>query len=315
MTVTANTLSRIASKKLATIGRNWCFVINNPNESDFLALEQIMFKGLVWQEEVGDEGTLHIQGYIELHKSTTRACITRRLGGRANCSLRRRSQRVAAEYCGKETFEGALSFCEIKLTNQGQRSDISTIKEKIKNGISMVQIAEEHFGDFIRYNRGFYLFKRIISEPRTIETRIHVIWGRSGIGKSHAVSCNYPEAYWVARPNCGTVWFDDLSPTQDLVFDNYYGWCPYDLLLRIIDRYPMLLPTRHHGFINWKGRRVITTSVKPWEEWYDFSKCDKSELERRIKRGRVEFLTEYNTHEGPTILTEDDDSPVFLTIK
>lgn len=291
----SDTLNPTGKKKqiIPQIGRNWCFTINNPTENDFLAIDKIQFKGLVWQEEIGDEGTPHIQGYIELARSTTRNCITNRLGGRASCSVRRRSQLVAAEYCAKETFEGAKKFCDIKIKKQGQRTDLNQIKQEIKDGIPMHLIAEDHFGDFIRYNRGFYLYKRIISAPRDFETSSHVIWGESGIGKSRKAFEDYPGAYWCARPNCGTIWFDDIDEKQDLVFDNYYGWCPYDLLLRIIDRYPMLLPTRNQGFVNWRGKKVIITSVKPWDEWYDWSKCDKSELQRRILKGKVTHLIKF----------------------
>ncbi len=279
------------------VGRNWCFVINNPITNDFLALSTILFKGLIWQEEVGDEGTRHIQGYVELHKSTTRACITRRLGNRANCSLRRRSQRVASEYCEKETFDGARRFKEITISFQGKRSDLSTIRSELRSGAPMRSIADEHFGDFIRYHRGFYLYQRLVSEPRESPTRFHVIWGGSGFGKSRKAAKDYPAAYWCPRPNCGTIWFDGITEFQTIVFDNYYGWCPYDLLLRVVDTYPILLPTRQ-GFVNWRGPELVVTSVKPWNQWYDWSKCDISELERRILLGKITHFIGLNKIES-----------------
>lgn len=267
------------------IARNWIFVTNNPIENDYNQLDGLECKGLVWQEERGDSGTLHIQGYVELHKPTTRASIVRRLGGRASVLVRSGSRFQAWDYTQKETFEGARKFDNLHVS-QGERTDIETIREKIKSGQGMLSIAEEHFGSFIRYNRGFYLYKALLSKPRTELSQIEIYWGASGAGKSHTVLREYPEAYWVPKCNSGCVWFTGYEGHDTIVFDNYYGWCPYDLLLRICDKYPLQVPI-HGGMVNFTARKIVFTSVKPWTEWYDWLKCDQTELARRVKLGKV----------------------------
>lgn len=55
-------------KKRCTASKKWCFTLNNPDGSMAPLLEE-MFKNkkckYVFQEETGEEGTPHLQGYVE----------------------------------------------------------------------------------------------------------------------------------------------------------------------------------------------------------------------------------------------------------
>ncbi len=280
-----------------TCGRNWCFTINNPTSADYEKLLNLPYKALVWQDELGEEcGTQHIQGYVEFKTNTTRACVVKRLGGRASVYKRRRTRNAAILYCRKESMcPGGDRYDDICLDEQrGRRTDLENIKKKVDQGASIAVIAEEHFGDYLRYGRMLKEYILLKSKPRNFETKILSLWGPPGVGKSRKAAFDYPNAYWVPRPT-SNIWFDGYQGEETIILDNFYGWVPYDLLLRMIDWNPLQLPTKG-GHIQMRATTVVVTSVKEWCEWYDFTKCDKAELERRITSGEVLHMPDLITY-------------------
>jgi len=66
------------------------------------------------------------------------------------------------------------------------------------------------------------------------------------------------------------------------VLDDFYGWLPWDFLLRLLDRYPLLVETKG-GQVQFVAKTVVITSNKPYLEWYSES-FDKAPLTRRLTR-------------------------------
>jgi hypothetical protein len=52
-----------------------------------------------------------------------------------------------------------------------------------------------------------------------------------------------------------------------VIIDEFYGWLPYDLLLRLCDRYPLLLETKG-GQVQCSANTVIITSNLNPSQWY-----------------------------------------------
>jgi Putative viral replication protein len=52
----------------------WCFTLNNP-EGQLLPSEMPGLRYIVWQEERGQSGTHHYQGYLELIKKRKRGGV------------------------------------------------------------------------------------------------------------------------------------------------------------------------------------------------------------------------------------------------
>ena len=54
---------------------------------------------------------------------------------------------------------------------------------------------------------------------------------------------------------------------QVILLDDFYGQIPLNRLLRILDRYKILLPVKgSYGFSLWS--EVHITTNQPWEDWY-----------------------------------------------
>lgn len=111
---------------------------------------------------------------------------------------------------------------------------------------------------------------------------ISIYWGDSGTGKTKKALSEEPDAYILTKPHSnGCVWFDGYYDQKCIIFDEFYGWVPYDLLLRILDRYPLRLQIKG-GDVQLQATKFIFTSNKEWREWYP-NVDNLSALERRIR--------------------------------
>lgn len=249
---------------------------------------------LVFQEEKGDNGhispnhlcayishflilgTPHLQGYLELTRTMRYRAIQRFPGfSRASIHQRRGSQAKAVKYCTKlrtRTIGGPAGEFGV-LAVQGQRLDLVAIRDEIMAGATQYQIAVDHFPTWVRNYRAFERFAGLHANHLSMSTErcfpeTIVLWGVSGIGKSHWVRERFPGAFWLTRGQ-GAVWFDLMNSQHTvLVLDDFYSWIPYDLLLRLCDKNPLQLPTKG-GFLQCPNlTHIIITSNDDPHTWY-----------------------------------------------
>lgn len=117
--------------------RNVCFTINNPTEDDRARLGSIDCTYIVYGEETGENGTAHIQGYVEFSSGRSWAKISKLLP-RAHLEKRKGTAEQASEYCkkdGKWTARGEIS-------KQGERNDIEEVRELCKGEMPMRKVTE-----------------------------------------------------------------------------------------------------------------------------------------------------------------------------
>lgn len=156
--------------------------------------------------------------------------------------------------------------------------------ESINAGASIETVAEEHGVEVIKFYRGIQFLIGLKDKHRdpTIAPELFVYWGASGTGKTRRALEENPDAYILTKPNRdGNVWFDNYRGEKTIIIDEFYGWIPYDLLLRMCDRYPLQVPYKG-GFVKFQATRFVFTSNKPWKEWYP-NIDDVSAFERRIR--------------------------------
>ena len=107
--------------------RFWCFTVNNPDGSLDTDLEAWLGNGLkyaVYQHEVGEEGTEHFQGYLELDRGQRMSYVKKWLPT-AHLETRRGTQQQAIDYCKKadSRLDGPWEY-GTPSEGQGNRSDI-----------------------------------------------------------------------------------------------------------------------------------------------------------------------------------------------
>jgi len=295
-------------------GRNYMFTINFQDESQATLLDcdlwRIHVSYCIYQEEIGENGTYHFQGYLECIGKKSMVQLHRLPGlERAWFSVRRGSQADAVRYCSKidSRVGGPYEWGEMK--EQGKRSDLLDVKRKIDEGAKMEQIADEHYGSFIRYHRAFKEYKRIKAVKRDWPMELIFIIGPSGTGKTRtARDMAGDDVYWMMPGK----WWEDYEGQHTVVWDEFYGSSvPYSILLRIIDRYPLKLECKGSS-ICFNSRRIIFTSNQHPKDWYDAEKThqmswETNPLNRRIRDfGRVLITGEIHTYRPPTLWSGEE---------
>lgn len=225
----------------------------------------------------------HLQGYIEFNRPCTSNYVKGLLGHSVHLEKRKGSREQARSYCLKDGHyieKGLFSR-----GGQGKRSDLDDVADIICNGGSLNDVIESTPTTYMKYSRGIErLHFRVLNRTgcstlRDLSVSVH--WGPPGTGKTWKAFNEFPgsDIFILTKGNSG-VWFDGYEGHDVLLIDDFYGWIPWSLLLRMLDKYPCRLETKGgHTYANWT-KVYITSNVRP-SEWYP-NVADCSALLRRI---------------------------------
>lgn len=250
--------------------KRWCFTLNNYTEADVLYYRSLVGRNIatycVFGFETGASGTPHLQGYVEF---PTRIRLTRARALLPNAHLenRRGSAIQARDYCMKDgNFE---ETGEISHPHQGARTDIEELKISLNNKRTLKEISQDHFGQFLRYERSIKSFKFIHSTPRDPNNppEVYCFWGKTGVGKTRLVweLAETPENVWVYP---GKGWFDGFEDHKIALFDDFRGSSmELHLLLQVLDRYPLKVRIKG-SHVNWNPEKIYLTSNLHPQDWY-----------------------------------------------
>ncbi|QMW68714.1 replication-associated protein [Crucivirus-234] len=256
--------------------RNWCYTINNPTNEEIETCDVIECSYNVFGFEVGNEGTPHLQGYIEFKDAKTLRSAKKSLGGRAHLEQRRGTATEASDYCKKDNL-----FIENgSISNQGKRNDLDTLAELVKTkGIKGV--IEEAPGMFIKFGKNIERLSEFYMKPRTTAPKVIWLWGKAGVGKTKLAHENIDNEdiyiwnqtkWWTGYRQQSRVIIDDYS------FDNSDHH--YRYLLQLIDRYSIQVETKG-GMVYFNSPEIyITCEFPPTEFWQVGNKLDQ--ITRRI---------------------------------
>lgn len=132
--------------------RNYVFTINNPTGL-LDCTEWKHCKYCIYQEEVGDNGTHHFQGYAEFTQPI-RLRALKNLEPSAHWEIRKGSKAQATAYCSKEeTRVGGPYIFGTDKTNQGQRTDLESFRDAIRLGISDNLLITDYLPIMAKYPR------------------------------------------------------------------------------------------------------------------------------------------------------------------
>ena len=258
---------------VTTSKRYWVFTINNYTDTDISELNTLCddVTYLCYGFEKGKEnGTPHLQGYVELSAPQRFSWIKKRLS-RAYLATRKGSRTQARDYCFKEC-EKPFEYGKWIPDRSGMRNDLVSIKRKIEEGIPMVDIAEEHFGSFIRYNKGFQIYEEMQRKKRRkICQNFKCIWivGPAGSGKTQYVYDTYGfDVYEKAN----SKWWDGYDGEQVVLWDDYEKTSDYNYgtFLKWTDRYPKQGESKGANKILSYHTIVFTCTREPKDHlWFD----------------------------------------------
>lgn len=247
--------------------RTWCFTVFADEQNDCLNPEHWPhMRYAVWQLELSESGREHYQGYVEFGQPKRIAALHKMEGlETAHFEVRKGTREQAREYCKKldTRIDGPFEIGDW-LAGVTDKVDHFVMKELVKEGKTDKEIYEDHPSFFMRYHNVIPKVRLMYAPQRNTKTVTTLIYGPPGCGKTRMAAAMLKDAYW-KQPH--TKWWDGYDGKSDVVIDDFKGWLAYTHLLRIMDRYPLLVEVKGSQS-NFNPRQlVITCSTLPWT-WY-----------------------------------------------
>ena len=273
---------------------DYCFTLNNyvnPDDTAFISNFATQCTYLVYQYERGENGTPHFQGYFRFKSRRSFAAVRRLLtqGGRCRFHLEPRRGTIdqAIQYCTDITKRDVNAFGDIvehgiRPAGGGSRTDIRDCLGLVKQGKKLRDLYDQHPEVMVKYARGISAARIIYEDPRNFKTIVKWYYGGTGTGKSRA-ACDEAgdDVYWKAG---GNKWWDGYDGQETVIIDDYRcDLCPFHVLLRLFDRYPMQVEGKG-TVMQFRSRTIIVTAPhKPQVMWRSRVQEDLGQLLRRIE--------------------------------
>ncbi len=124
--------------------KDWVFTLNNYTDEEYDALmakydvEEVQIRYMVVGKEVGESGTPHLQGFIQMKAKKSLTQMKDIVGQRAH--LKKRRPQEAADYCKKDgnwEQKGEISV-------SGQRNDLTLMAKQLMQGMTPTELLENH---------------------------------------------------------------------------------------------------------------------------------------------------------------------------
>lgn len=271
----------------------WTFTWNNPPNAYGSLLGNLVdskiAKYVCGQLEQGKNGTNHFQGYIEFNKQTTLKKCKECIPG-AHWEISGGTGEENKKYCTKEEtrIEGPWEWGV--MCAPGTRTDLLMLKEVLDTK-SLKEAWQECFPMMLKYHRGAEKYKQIMETPRDKATILEIHIGAPGTGKTTGVLDDYPGAMWMNSSG----WWDFYEGQKVVVIDEFCGWLPYNVLLKLADPGPYSVNVKG-TMKQFVSERVVIISNTDPDLWYAYGERLQWEaLERRIDRDHSLY---YHRKEG-----------------
>lgn len=222
----------------------------------------------------------HFQGYIQFREPVRMQHVKDAIGS-DKVHLQRQSAFATADqardYCCKKDTAIEGPFETGTFASQGQRTDWALALTQVKERKNIREILEQQ-PHLIPNISALQKCDLLFQEQRNWPTEVLILVGDTGVGKTRWVAENYPGYYPKQRSN----WWDGYTNQETVLIDDFYGWLPFDEVLRLCDRYPMLVQTKGSQ-VNFVAKRIIFTSNVTPDKWWKNEKI-KAGLEPLHRR-------------------------------
>lgn len=273
--------------------RNWLFTLNNPE--GLLDEEQLRASGMtycVYQEEVGEAGTHHYQGYIEFNSPKSLAAVKKIPGLEgAHWEVRRGTAAQAEAYCSKDDTRVGGPYRYGTPRQQGKRNDILAAKRAIDEGADQWELTQEHFPVWLRHHSALATYANMVQRRRLEEPYNPIVFlfvGPAGTGKTRTANTlarMLGSVYTVAQPKRSGTYFDGYSQETSMIFDEFDGnfMRPTEFNIIFDRQNAASLPVHGgQGPVNRSKYLFICSNYLPKFWWKNRNQNQRRQTERRI---------------------------------
>lgn len=263
---------------MANRTRNWCATLNNWTDEELahICSKADECKYAIIGKEKGAEGTPHLQMYLSFRSYKSFDAVGKIVGPRAHLEPARGDPLSNFKYCSKDG-----DFIEIgtRPSGKGKRNDLEEVKEILAAGGGLKRVIDRTSSlPAIKYAKEIQPY---MERKRTEKPTVIWIYGRSGIGKTRkAIELCQDSPYWISHGSL--QWFDGYDGEEIVLFDDFReSHCKFEYLLRLLDRYPMMVPIKG-GFRQWRPDVIFVTSR--WHPCMCFDLKGKDDPEQLTRR-------------------------------
>lgn len=268
--------------------RNFAFTYHAGNDYIEECEERLLTlpcKYLIFQYELGKEGTVHLQGFCTFENKMTFTGIQVYCPG-IHIESAKASALKNIAYCSKLDTRVAGPYEHGERPCQGYRSDLAVMGDMIKGGMTVRQVVRDVGMNAARVKNHLMVYAQSLypERDRSLTPEVHVLWGAYGAGKTRPIYEKYGDNN-VFRPlwQKGTVWWDSYVGQQVVLFDDWpledADDDVYKQMVQWTDRYPMNLNVKGGSTPMGNSIFYITANSEP-RQWFHMK--GPRALERRF---------------------------------
>lgn len=254
--------------------RAYCFTLNNYTDLEYTTITNIGCRYLCIGKEIGESGTPHLQGYVYFDNPRAFKSVKKDLGERAHIEKAVGTPKQASDYCKKDG-----DYMEKgELPVQGNRSDIETVRDLVKEGKGMREIVEVATS-YQSIKTAESILKYREAKRDFVPT---VLWvcGKSGTGKTRYAYDKYPHDDIHKQFAGESKWFDGYDAHPVVILDEVDDSVSYSMLKELTDRYPCRVQVKG-GSRQFLAKVIVITSLyRPEHLFLSYPESGKEMLRR-----------------------------------
>ncbi len=242
------------------------------------------------QREIGGEtGYEHYQVWVE-HSGPIKFKTLKKKFPKAHLEPRRGTKQQAHDYVSKSETSTGDRFEQGEMPDleeqQGRRSDLRLAHSAIMQGIPVSRILITMPG-MLRYSRSLKDLEEARMEEefgnKERELDVHYVWGEPGVGKTRMIYDKF-EARDIYRVNSYKNPFDGYHSEPVLVLDEFYGQLDMEMMLNVLDRYPLRLPARYNDRIAAFTTVYIVSNVPLTSQYMEIQRRNTAQWKAFLRR-------------------------------
>jgi len=129
--------------------------------------------------------------------------------------------------------------------------------------MSLRDVAARYPTDFLKFHAGIQKLVELTKEPPPVERNLSVtvLWGPTGVGKSHRLRRQYPGGYTI---RAGRGPFDNYQNEEVVIFEEFSDadW-PISEMLMLLDKWPCPLNCRYQNKSAYWNKVFIVSNLNP----------------------------------------------------